>query len=204
MVDTDNSTATNNINQAIAYTLFESRNNSLQKACEEFVAQRKKEYFELQPEYINSKENGLPAVWFYNYYLVNSEVERGYKGYINYTIMWEEFTGGAHPSSYYTVLNFNPETGEEVVLSDILKEDYEEPLTDILISNLAKQLQVEDIDGIREKGYLYLDTDMFVSNNFILDKEQIVFIYNKYEIAPYAFGDIMINVTYNELKDLLK
>ena len=45
---------------------------------------------------------------------------------------------------------------------------------------------------------------MFISNNFILDNENIVFIYNKYEIAPYAFGDIMITVTYDELKDLLK
>ena len=45
---------------------------------------------------------------------------------------------------------------------------------------------------------------MFISNNFILDTEKIVFIYNKYEIAPYAVGDIMIDVTYEELKDLLK
>lgn len=204
LVSTDDSTATDNINQAIAYTLFESRSNSIKEACEEFVAQCKKEYYELLPDYIDSKENSLPAVWFYNYYFINSEVERGYKDCINYIIMWEEFTGGAHPSSYYTVLNFNPETGEEIVLSDLLKEEYEEPLINILINNLAKQLQVDNIDGIKEKGYLNLDTDMFVSNNFILDKEQIIFIYNKYEIAPYALGDIMINVTYNELKNLLK
>ena len=89
-------------------------------------------------------------------------------------------------------------------LCHILKEDYDEPLTEILINNLAKQLQVEDIEGIKEKGYLYQDYEMFISNNFILDNEKIVFIYNKYEIAPYAVGDIMIDVTYEELKDLLK
>ena len=118
--------------------------------------------------------------------------------------MWEEFTGGAHPSSFYTVLNFNPKTGEEIVLSDILKDNYDEPLTGILINNLAKQLKVKSIEDIREKGYLYQDSEMFISNNFILDNEKIVFIYNKYEIAPYAFGDIMIDVTYEELKDILK
>ena len=204
LIDAGDSIATDNINQAIAYTLFESSSNSITEACESFIAQRKKEYLELLPEYINSKENDMPAVWFYNYCIANSEVEKGYKGYINYTIMWEEFSGGMHPYSFYTVLNFNPETGEEIVLSDILKENYEEPLTQILINNLAKQLQVEDIEGIKEKGYLYRDNEMFISNNFILDNEKIVFIYNKYEIAPYAFGDIMINVTYDELKDLLK
>ena len=204
LIDAGDSIATDNINQAIAYTLFESSSNSITEACESFIAQRKKEYLELLPEYINSKENDMPAVWFYNYCIANSEVENGYKGYINYTIMWEEFSGGMHPYSFYTVLNFNPETGEEIVLSDILKENYEEPLTQILIKNLAKQLQVENIEGIKEKGYLYRDNEMFISNNFILDNEKIVFIYNKYEIAPYAFGDIMINVTYDELKDLLK
>ena len=204
LIEAEDSAVTNNMNHAIAYTLFESESNSIEEACDHFIAQRKNEYKELLPEYINSKENDMPAVWFYNYYIANSEVEKGYKGYINYTIMWEEFTGGAHPSSYYTVLNFNPKTGEEVVLGDILKENYETALTDILINNLAKQLQVENIEGIREKGYLYQDSEMFVSNNFILDKEKIVFIYNKYEIAPYALGDITINVTYDELKDLLK
>lgn len=204
LIEVGDSTATDNINQAIAYTLFESADKSIEKACENFIAQRKKEYLELLPEYINSKDNDMPAVWFYNYYIADSEVKRGYRDYINYTIMWEEFTGGAHPSSYYTVLNFNPETGEEIVLDDILKENYEEPLTDILINNLAKQLQVENIEGIKEKGYLYQDNGMFISNNFILDNEKIVFIYNRYEIAPYALGDIMIDVTYEELKDLLK
>ena len=204
LIEVGDSTATDNINQAIAYTLFESADKSIEKACEDFIALRKKEYLELLPEYINSKDNDMPAVWFYNYYIADSEVKRGYRDYINYTIMWEEFTGGAHPNSYYAVLNFNPETGEEIVLGNILKEDYDEPLTEILINNLAKQLQVEDIEGIKEKGYLYQDYEMFISNNFILDNEKIVFIYNKYEIAPYAVGDIMIDVTYEELKDLLK
>ena len=204
LIETGDSTATSNMNQAIAYTLFENASRSIEKACDNFIALRKKEYKELLPEYINSRQNDMPAVWFYNYYIANSEVQQGYNGYINYTIMWEEFTGGAHPSSFYTVLNFNPETGEEVVLGDILKENYDTALTDILINNLAKQLQVEDIEGIKEKGYLYQDSQMFVSNNFILDTDCIVFIYNKYEIAPYAHGDIMITVTFDELKDLLK
>lgn len=204
LVNIDDTTAGGNINQVIAYTLFESHSSSIEKACEEFVAQRKSEYMELLPEYINSKNNDMPAVWFYNYYNATSEVIKGEKGYINYIITWEEFTGGAHPNSYYTVLNFNPKSGEEVVLSDIFKDEYEEPLTEILVNNLAKQLEVTDIEGIKEKGYLYQDTEMFISNNFILDNEKIVFIYNRYEIAPYALGDIMIEVAYNELKDLMK
>lgn len=204
VITTEKAEADSNISRTISYTLFASNEADLEDACKEFAAVRRNEYMELRPEYLNHKEGDMPLVWFNNSYNITGEIEVGYKDYINYIIFWDEFTGGAHPNSYYTVLNFNPATGEEVVLQDILKENYEEPLTALLTSTLATDLQVEDTEGIRSKGYLYPNADMYISNNYILGKEQIVFIYNKYDIAPYAVGDIMINISYDKLKDLLK
>ena len=204
IISTVDSTADNNMGRTIAYTLFESKETSVRQACKDFAGLRTREYMELRPGYLDHKEGDMPPVWFNNSYSITGDVEIGYKGYINYIILWDEFTGGAHPNSYYTVLNFNPENGEEVVLQDILKENYEEPLTKLLIATLAARLQVENCEGIRAKGYLYPDADMYISNNYILEKKQIVFIYNKYDIAPYAVGDIIINISYDKLKDLLK
>lgn len=204
IVNTGNAVADENINRTISYTLFESQEPSVEKACKEFVATRKKEYMEFLPDYLNGKEGEMPMIWLNNSYNISGEMEVGYKDYINYIILWDEFTGGAHPNSYYTVLNFNSMTGEEIVLQDILKEEYEEPLTALLVNTLATDLQVDDSEGIRSKGYLYPNADMYISNNYILEKEQIVFIYNKYDIAPYAVGDIMIKISYEQLKDLLK
>lgn len=209
LVDTGNEEANDNINRTIAWLLFESpvreeTRTSVKDACLSFAENKKKEYLELLPDYLNIKDTDMPAVWFYNYYIINGEAERGYKGCINYIINMEEFTGGAHPSSLCSALNFNPDNGEEIVLEDILKDNFEEPLIAILEKNLAKQLEVDDVEGIKEKGYMYADADMFISNNFILEKEQIVFIYNRYDIAPYSMGDIMINVSYDEIKDLMK
>lgn len=204
VINTGNSSTNENINRTIAYTLFESQETSIEKVCNEFVETRKNEYMEFLPDYLNDKDSEMPMVWLNNSYNISGEVKIGYKDYINYIILWDEFTGGAHPNSYYTVLNFDPATGEEVVLQDILKENYEEPLTELLISTLAADLEVEDYEGIKEKGYLYPNADMYISNNYILEKEQIVFIYNKYDIAPYAVGDITISISYDNIKDLLK
>ena len=204
VITTGDSIADNNISRTIAYTLFENNGTSVRQAGKEFAATRKEEYMELRPEYLNHKEGDMPLVWFNNSYSINGEISIGYKDYINYLILWDEFTGGAHPNSYYTVLNFDPSTGEEVVLQDIFKENYEEPLTALLVSTLAADLQVENSEGLKSKGYLYSNSDMYISNNYILEKEQIVFIYNKYDIAPYAVGDIIINIGYDKLKDLLK
>jgi hypothetical protein len=100
----------------------------------------------------------MPEAWFNNYYNAACEIEQGYKGCINYTVMWEEYTGGAHPNSFYTVLNFNPETGEEMVLSDIFKkENFEEALTAKLIENLARQLQVVLLPKLASKVYTKLE-----------------------------------------------
>lgn len=209
LVETGDKEADDNISRTLAWTLFESpvtekSEKALAEACGYYVERIKEEYHELLPSYIDTRESGVPEVWFNNYYLISSEASTGYKGYINYIIQWEEYTGGAHPMSNCTALNFNPANGEEIVLEDILKEGYEEPLISILEKNLAKQLNVEDIDAVKAKGYMYGDADMFVSNNFILEKERIVFIYNKYDLAPYSAGEIMINVNYDEIKKLMK
>jgi hypothetical protein len=45
--------------------------------------------------------------------------------------------------------------------------------------------------------------DMFPSENFILGKETITFIYNPYEIAPYEKGSIELTLSYSELDDIL-
>ena len=45
---------------------------------------------------------------------------------------------------------------------------------------------------------------IFITNNIILGKDSITFLYNRYEIAPYALGDIEISLDYNTLKDIMK
>ena len=59
------------------------------------------------------------------------------------------------------------------------------------------------IEELCERGYS-LDIDFFITNNIILGKDSITFLYNRYEIAPYALGDIEISLDYNTLKDIMK
>jgi hypothetical protein len=45
--------------------------------------------------------------------------------------------------------------------------------------------------------------DIFPSENFILNDETITFVYNPYEIAPYAVGSIELIITYSEVSKIL-
>ena len=46
--------------------------------------------------------------------------------------------------------------------------------------------------------------EMYPSNNYVLGKEGITFIYNPYEIAPYALGRIELTISYDDMENIMK
>lgn len=198
VIKAKNSNVTENANRAIAYTLFENNEDPLPVACKKYADSLKELYNEQLPYYHNLGETDTPAAFFNNYCIINAEAKSGYKGIINYIIYLEEYSGGAHPNSYYTVLNFDPKSGEEILLESIFKPGYEEELTKAIKTalendgNLSEHFNEEKIE------------EVYISNNFILEKEQITFVYNKYDISYYAAGDIFVNIGYDKLKHILK
>ena len=58
------------------------------------------------------------------------------------------------------------------------------------------------MNELKDAGYLY-SMDIFPSENFILNDETITFVYNPYEIAPYALGSIELIITYSEVSQIL-
>lgn len=191
------------INREIIYTIFGYENIEPECATDSFFTAIKNEYLSLRPEYYNEKAMNNSAPWFNYSYTIKSKVERGYNGIINYTSTIDTFTGGAHGSFATTMLNFDPATGEVIELSDFFKENYEEVLIDRLIRALIKKSGAKSFEELQDMGYLVLN-DMFVTNNFVLGEEEILFHFNHYDIAPYALGTCDLSFTYDELKDIIK
>ena len=191
------------IDSTLAFGLFEEH-TSLQDACNRFVDRRKHDFDDMRDEYNNSKVNDVPSFIFSRYDIINGVVHTGYKGYITYVTAHEEYSGGVHPNTFINVTNFDPSSGGEITLDDIFKAGYEEPLTAILTDVLMKKAKATTIEELHEKGILFSDTEMFVSNNFIPGNDSITFLYNRYEIAPYAAGEILLTIDYNTLKEILK
>ena len=44
------------------------------------------------------------------------------------------------------------------------------------------------------------DGGLFVPDNFLLKKDHVVFVYNRYDIAPYSAGDFVLTVSNDELQ----
>ncbi len=195
--------AADNINRAIAYTVIDKDTTPIAAVCREYIDTRKREFLLLRPDYIELKNSGEEFFWLSHSYSVNSEIVTGYKGYINYIIYFYEFTGGAHPSSWCTVLNFDPENGNEIVIEDLIKENGEEEITNMLKAGIARHFGVETFDEVKENGFLF-DDEVPLASNFIAGKDSFTFIYNKYEIAPYAAGEITVDIAVEDIKNILK
>ena len=117
----------------------------------------------------------------------------------NYT-----YTGGAHGNYGSVYYNFNTVNGQLIQLKDILIEDYELPLKAIAESIFKETYLEKGMTNYSEAGF-YFEEDRFkMANNFALTKEGLKFLYNPYEIAPYAMGQQEILIPYAALAPLLK
>ena len=87
---------------------------------------------------------------------------------------------------------------------------FDEELTGIQARNLEEILRVKVVDrttltcveGLQAVGIL-LDTDLYVPDNFLLEKEGVTFLYNTYDIAPYYMGRFQLTVPYEEINTYL-
>jgi hypothetical protein len=113
------------------------------------------------------------------------------------------YTGGAHAieSVYYLV--FDPVSGRRLCLNDLFVPAFESRL-DMLIEQRFRQMkglsQNEPLNG--ERGGL-LTGSIVHNDNFALTGTGIVFMYNPYDIAPYAAGRIRVELSYGELHDIM-
>ncbi len=199
---TDDENLTTKINGCIVYATFGKDGNNLQKALDSVVKSLTENYYTLRDSYINEKDINPDAPWFKAYYMLNSEAVQGPGSIVCYTTNNEVYEGGAHPYHIISAVNFDAANGKEITLQNIFKAGSDSLLTERLTTRLVQQHNASSPQELKEMGYS-LD-EMFVTDNFAMEKDSIFFIYNEYEIAPYSCGSSRIGFKYEELKDILK
>lgn len=115
-----------------------------------------------------------------------------------YRLRAYRYMGGAHGMSSERWLTFSLGSGQLVTWQRLFGEDFEQGLCKLLTDKLMQQEGVNTMEALHERGYLY-SGEMFVSDDMLMEPQQIVFHYDPYEIAPYALGDIDIAFSYSEL-----
>lgn len=185
-----NSEACQSINrQLISEFLNQQDEDDVNKAVNTFI-ERLANQMELEEE--------IPAM--YDYF--TGKANFGMSGIVNYVLTENYYSGGAHPTSVTTMLRFNTDNGHKIDLEEVFVDTCMTTLTERLTTRLMRNLGVASLDSLHKLGYLDM-IDMFVTDNFMLEKDSITFFYNPYDIAPYAVGTTTIKFSYDELKDIM-
>ncbi|MDO4296521.1 MAG: DUF3298 domain-containing protein, partial [bacterium] len=115
------------------------------------------------------------------------------------------YLGGAHPSTYVSGYNWNPQTGEEYALQDVTEE------YDALYALLLEELErYYDSESFFE-GYQDTVKEMFYAKNreegqlqWMMNSQELMLYFNSYEIAPYASGPVTVTISFAEHPEFIK
>jgi hypothetical protein len=112
------------------------------------------------------------------------------------------FQGGAHGGSSVQFINWNTKANKNITLSDILVNGYEEKLTAVADTIFRKSEKLSDTSSLKH-DYFFKDGKFALNNNFLITPVGLRFLYNQYEIKPYAAGQTNLLVPYAKIKSLL-
>ena len=152
---------------------------------------------------------GIPQ-WYDQTYSLVTFVEEGHAGTVNASANWFVDMGGAHPNQWSRWMNFDFVTGRLLTINEVFlpsaRKDIESLLLDKLIRLQAEQHPEENVaslEDLQKLGFLQM-TNIYIPDNFLLGKEAVLFLFNRYDIAPYSAGEIVIKVPYEEIGQWMK
>lgn len=117
--------------------------------------------------------------------------------------MYSSYEGGAHENYGFAERVFDLKTNKKVVLTDITTMP-KARLEALLMKNINNiPSGTTDSEGAVKNSDMLLLEKIPANDSFYFDKENLYFHYSPYEIAAFAAGDIVIPVTWEELKGTL-
>lgn len=178
-----------------------------QQALEAYAALKHTEYIQnnlplMQEWEMDNPDQPHGATMFNQELIINASPLSMGHGIWSYGIDIYEYTGGAHGNNYLIIRNYDLSTEGLVTEEDLFRPDYFEPLHKLLVSALIEQ--TEEASTERELKKLgYSIEDIVPNDNFSVSVEGITYVYNPYEIAPYAMGRTRIFLPWDTIRNLL-
>ncbi len=112
------------------------------------------------------------------------------------------FQGGAHGGSFTGFINWDGKTNKNVTLDDILIAGYKPELNKIAERIFRKD---EKLTTTAPLDDYFFDKNIFKLNeNYSITPIGLRFMYNQYEIKPYASGQTELLIPYSEISKLMR
>lgn len=113
------------------------------------------------------------------------------------------YTGGAHGGSFIGFINWDTKAGKNLTLDDVFAPGYQDKLKAIAEKNFRKDEKLSETASLKD-NYFFKDDKFALNTNFLVTPLGIKFLYNQYEIKPYAAGITELFIPYAQIKSLLR
>ena len=134
------------------------------------------------------------------YYLIINYKEYHYHNLISYIFFAESFTGGAHPVHLIKSFVYNINTNSFITINTLTKNNPNilNELSNYAYNTLSnkKIFQNQVVNNMLKEGTL--PTTNNFKNILFTDKGLIIY-FERYQIAPYYYGDYNITIPYKDL-----
>lgn len=115
-------------------------------------------------------------------------------------ITTEIFSGGAHGYKTLTFLNFDPTSGKILSQKDIFEEDF----ISFVEEKFRQEQGIPEDENINSTGFWFKNETFNLPENIGFSNDKVVLVYNSYEIAPYAAGDIVMEIPLEEVRPFIR
>lgn len=167
-----------------------------------FLNKDKNEYFSSVKDKNNDwiADIAFPQTWNSGSFM---KLRSHSKYFLQIEYMYSSYEGGAHGNYGFSERVFDMKTNRKLQLSDITTMP-KTRLEKILLKNInTLPSGTTDSQGaVKNSDMLLLDV-IPANENFYFDDKNLYFHYSPYEIAAFAAGDIIIPVSWDELKGTL-
>jgi hypothetical protein len=159
-----------------------------------------KKYFadiltEFKKSFLNIEEEFMPWSMMDSIHIDDSKSD-----YAHLEIFTYSFTGGAHGNGNESHYLINKKTGKTLTLSDVFKN--KKKINSLVDQYFRKSQGLSMNENLQDAGW-FIEGRLTANENFYFTEKKVVFVYNPYEIGPYAAGAPSVEIPLSKLEDLL-
>lgn len=131
---------------------------------------------------------------------VNGTFTTTYKNWRNYLVTYYSFRGGAHGVQTVSQLVFDKKTGKVLTQEELFADDFAQPVALLMREAIKEDMEAEDPELLQ----LVEMESVEPNGNFSVGSNGVQWIFQPYEVGPYALGIVTALVSWEELKPYLK
>lgn len=154
----------------------ESGSDNIKEAIENFVS----DYFEFKEDFPSSSASYEAQV--------EQEMQSKNERTVVFKTQFYLFTGGAHGYGGVRFFNYDAHTGKYLTHEDLISDI--PAFTEFVEEKFRQQNDIPPDASINAQGFFFEDDEFTLPENIAVTDEQVILLYNPYEAASYAEGQL--------------